>query len=149
MPDTPDAAMPQTLLAFDFGRRRIGVAVGQSITGSASPLGVIENTDTGPDQAALESLIREWRPELLVVGSPAHADGSPSAMQDRVKGFIEFLGAFNLPIDTVDERYTSMEAEEKLKDLRAAGARGRITKESIDSAAAVLIAERYLAAHQF
>lgn len=149
MPDTPDTAMPQTLLAFDYGRRRIGVAVGQSVTGSASPLGVVVNTDAGPDQAALAALIKEWRPALLVVGSPAHADGSPSDMQESIEHFIEILAEFELPIDTVDERYTSIEAAAKLKDARAAGARGRITKESIDSAAAVLIAERYLAAHRF
>lgn len=149
MPGTPDVAMPQTLLAFDYGRRRIGVAVGQTVTGSASPLGVVENTDSGPDQAALAALIREWQPGLLVVGSPAHADGSPSEMQKNVERFIKELAEFDLPVDTVDERFTSIEAEAKLKDARAAGARGRITKESIDSAAAVLIAERYLAAHQF
>ena len=70
-------------------------------------------------------------------------------MQEQVKDFVELLAAFEIPIDTVDERFTSMEAEVKLKEARAAGARGRITKESIDSAAAVLIAERYLAAHKF
>lgn len=149
MRDTPDAAMSQTLLAFDYGHRRIGVAVGQSVTGSASPLGVVENSDTGPNHAALAALVKEWRPGLLVVGSPAHADGSPSEMQKSVEQFIEELAGFELPIDTVDERYTSIEAEAKLKDARAAGARGRITRESIDSAAAVLIAERYLAAHKF
>lgn len=149
MPGTPDHEMPQTLLAFDYGRRRIGVAIGQSVTGSASPLGTVKNTAAGPDQQALAALIREWRPELLVVGSPAHADGSPSDMQQLVEAFIEVLGAFGLPVDTVDERYTSLEAAAKLKDARAAGARGRISKESIDSAAAVLIAERYLAAHKF
>ncbi len=149
MPDTPDTPMPRTLLAFDYGQRRIGVAVGQSVTGSASPLGIVDNRPSGPDQAALAALIREWRPELLVVGSPAHADGSPSEMQAHVKSFIEVLGTFALPIDTVDERYTSIEAETRLRDARAAGARRRITKASVDSAAAVLIAERYLAAHKF
>jgi putative Holliday junction resolvase len=141
--------MPQTLLAFDYGRRRIGVAVGQSITGSASPLGVVPNSDAGPEMPALAALIREWRPQLLVVGSPAHADGSPSDMQELVKAFIDALGAFEIPIDTVDERFTSIDAEARLKEARAAGARGRITRAAIDSAAAVLIAERYLAAHKF
>ena len=80
---------------------------------------------------------------------PAHADGSSSDMQNYVNQFIETLAVFELEIDTIDERFTSIEAEAKLKDARAAGARGRITKESIDSAAAVLIAERYLAAREF
>ena len=80
---------------------------------------------------------------------PTHADGSTSDMQNYVNQFIETLAVFELEIDTVDERFTSIEAEAQLKDARAAGARGRITKESIDSAAAVLIAERYLAARKF
>jgi putative Holliday junction resolvase len=138
--------MPQTILAFDYGRRRIGVAVGQTVTESASPLGIVDNLDTGPDVEKIAALIAEWRPGLLVVGMPAHADGSPSDMQNYVRRFIELLKNYQLPIDTVDERFTSIEAEAKLKDARAAGARGRISKESIDSAAAVLIAERYLAA---
>lgn len=148
MPGTPDIAMPQTLLAFDYGHRRIGVAVGQTVTGSASPLGVVDNSDAGLNQAALAALIKEWRPGLLVVGSPAHADGSPSDMQKSIERFVADLARYELPVETVDERYTSIEAEAKLKAARAAGARGRITKESIDSAAAVLIAERYLAAHK-
>jgi putative Holliday junction resolvase len=138
--------MPETILAFDYGRRRIGVAVGQTITASASPLGVVSNDYSGPDQEKIASLIKEWRPSRLVVGMPAHADGSASDMQNYVNQFIETLAVFEIEIDTVDERFTSIEAEARLKDARAAGARGRITKESIDSAAAVLIAERYLAA---
>ena len=141
--------MPETILAFDYGRRRIGVAVGQTITASASPLGVVSNDYSGPDQEKIASLIKEWRPSRLVVGMPAHADGSSSDMQNYVNQFIETLAVFELEIDTIDERFTSIEAEAKLKDARAAGARGRITKESIDSAAAVLIAERYLAAREF
>ena len=138
--------MPETILAFDYGRRRIGVAVGQTITASASPLGVVSNDYSGPDHEKIASLIKEWRPNRLVVGMPAHADGSASDMQNYVNQFIETLAVFEIEIDTIDERFTSIEAEAQLKDARAAGARGRITKESIDSAAAVLIAERYLAA---
>ena len=136
---------PRTILAFDFGLRRIGVAVGQDVTDSASPVGVITNRDEGVDHDAIGRLIHEWRPTGLVVGMPAHADGSPSDLQAPVEVFISDLEAFGLPIDTVDERYTSVEAERVLKDARAAGTRGRISKEMIDSTAAVFIAERYLA----
>ena len=136
---------PATILAFDFGLRRIGVAVGQSVTGSASPLGVVANRESGVDHDAIAALIKEWRPDLLVVGMPAHADGSASAMQEPVCAFIEELSEHGLPVETVDERYTSVEAERVLKEARAAGTRGRIAKEQIDSAAAVFIAERYLA----
>ena len=136
---------PTTILAFDFGLRRIGVAVGQSVTGSASPLAVVANRETGVDHSAIAALIREWRPSRLVVGMPAHADGSDSDMQQPVLAFIDELRRYDLPIVTVDERYTSVEAERVLREARAAGTRGRISKEDIDSAAAVFIAERYLA----
>jgi len=144
MPVTPDLSQPSLILAFDFGLRRIGVAVGQDITGTASPLGVIANRDDGVDHQALAALIKEWRPTGLVVGMPTHADGSPSDMQKPVDAFIEDLRRYELSIDTVDERYTSVAAEQALKEARAAGTRGRISKEMIDSAAAVFIAERYL-----
>jgi putative Holliday junction resolvase len=145
MPDTPDLSRPATILAFDFGLRRIGVAVGQTVTGSASPLGTIANRDSGIDRESIESMIREWRPDVLVVGMPAHADGSASEMQKPVETFVDELRRFGLPVETVDERYTSVEAERVLKEARASGSRGRISKEEIDSAAAVFIAERYLA----
>ena len=144
MPVTPDLSQPRTILAFDFGLRRIGVAVGQDVTGTASPLGVVPNRDDGVDLEAISALIKEWRPTGLVVGMPSHADGSPSALQEPVEAFIEQLRSYGLSIDTVDERYTSVDAEQVLKAARTAGSRGRISKEMIDSAAAVFIAERYL-----
>lgn len=136
---------PRTLLAFDFGLRRIGVAVGQDVTASASPLGVVANRADGIDHDAIAAFIKEWRPSEIVVGMPAHADGTASTLQAPVEAFIEELRRYELPIATVDERYTSVEAESVLKNARAAGARGKISKEMIDSAAAVFIAERYLA----
>jgi putative Holliday junction resolvase len=144
MPGTPELSTPRTILAFDFGLRRIGVAVGQDVTGSASPLGIIENRDSGLNHERLAALIEEWRPTTLVVGMPAHADGSPSEIQQHVKAFIQELERYGLPTATIDERYTSIEAERVLKDARGAGARGRISREMIDSTAAVFIAERYL-----
>jgi len=134
----------RTILAFDFGLRRIGVAVGQDVTGSASPLGVVANRPEGADHAAIAALIREWQPTGIVVGMPAHTDGSRSDMQEPVEAFIQELRRYQLAIDTVDERYSSLEATAALKESRAAGSRGRISKEMIDAAAAVFIAERYL-----
>ncbi len=141
---TPDLSAPRTILAFDFGLRRIGVAVGQDVTGSASPLGVVANREDGVDQQAIAALIKEWRPSRIVVGMPSHADGSPGDLQKFVESFIKELQRYGLDVDTVDERYTSVEAEHALREARAAGTRGRISKEMIDSAAAVFIAERYL-----
>jgi len=147
MPDTPDLG-PKTILAVDFGLRRIGIAVGQSITGSASPLGVVRNGEEGPDFDSLGKLIDEWQPSLLVVGMPRHIDETPSDMTAHVESFIEELRRYNLPIETIDERNTSTEARTVLKNARATGSRGRIRKEMVDSAAAVFIAERYLTSHR-
>jgi len=147
MPATPesDFSSTETILAFDLGLRRIGVAVGQTITGSASPLRVVTNGDSGPDFKTISTLIDEWQPARLIVGLPMHADGSPGELQSHVEGFVRELWRYQLPVATVDERYTSLEAEAALKNARAAGSRGRISKEMVDSAAAVFIAERYLA----
>jgi putative Holliday junction resolvase len=133
------------VLCFDFGQRRIGVAVGQDVTGSASPLGVIDNRDSGVDHTAIAALVDEWQPTGLVVGLPLHSDGTPSDITERVLGFVEELRQYHLPVDTVDERYTSIDAERALKAARASGAGRRVSKQRIDSAAAVFIAERYLA----
>lgn len=137
--------MPETILAFDYGRRRIGVAVGQDVTASASPVGSIANDDNGVDHAQLSLLIAEWRPARLVVGMPLHADGSASEMTDAVDTFVAELAQYELPVETIDERYTSLEAERTLKKARQQGSRGRISKADVDAAAAVCIAERYLA----
>lgn len=146
MPDTPDqqGSQTETILAFDFGLRRIGVAVGQTVTGSASPLGVVANGDNGPDFGAISTLISEWCPSRLIVGLPMHADGSATRIQPQIEAFADELATYQLPINMVDERYTSIEAETVLKNARAAGSRGRLSKEMIDSAAAVFIAERFL-----
>ncbi|HEY5641488.1 MAG TPA: Holliday junction resolvase RuvX [Woeseiaceae bacterium] len=136
---------PKTILAFDFGLRRIGVAVGQEVTSSASPIGIVANRETGADFARIAALVHEWRPAVLVVGMPSHADGSQSEIEEPVRAFIEDLTRYGLPVHTVDERYTSIEAERVLKKAREQGTRGRISRDMIDSAAAVFIAERYLA----
>ncbi|MDG2288668.1 MAG: Holliday junction resolvase RuvX, partial [Woeseiaceae bacterium] len=97
-------SQPRTILAFDFGLRRIGVAIGQDVTSSASPLGVVSNRNESVDHAAIAAIIKEWRPTGIVVGMPSHADGSPSEMQKPVESFIKELRRYELDIDTVDER---------------------------------------------
>jgi putative Holliday junction resolvase len=135
---------PETIIAFDFGLRRIGVAVGQQVTNSANPLGAIGNGDDGPDWERIASLVREWQPARLIVGLPLHADGTPSELGKLATAFIHDLARFDLPVDAVDESYTSLEAEALLKTRREQGLRGRIGKADIDAAAATLIAERWL-----
>jgi putative Holliday junction resolvase len=137
--------LPETILAFDYGLQRIGVAVGQDVTASASPVGVVANGADGVDHDRIRAIIREWQPTRLVVGMPRHADGSPSAMTAAVEAFIEELAQYGLPVSEIDERYSSLEAEQALKNARKQGSRGRISKQDIDAAAAVFIAERYLA----
>jgi len=145
MPATPERRRPQTLLAFDYGRRRIGVAVGQAVTGSATALGTADNGPGGPDWVRLGAWVREWQPDCLVVGMPSHTDGSPSEIGAEARRFAAQLSRFDIPVSMVDERYSSLEAEARLKEDRARGTRGRIRKEHVDAVAAVLIAERWLA----
>ena len=145
MPGTPDSKSPETIVAFDFGLRRIGVAVGQDVTATANPLAAVRNSDAGPDWPAIEKIVGEWRPSRLIVGMPLHEDGSPSEMGIHINAFIKDLARFELPVEQMDERYSSLEAGEMLKSERAAGLRGRINKEEIDSMAAALIAKRWLA----
>ena len=136
---------PELILAFDFGQRRIGGAVGQAVTGSASPRGIIDNRDGDIDFAAIDRLVAEWRPVRLIVGLPLNADDSAGPLGAAVRAFVAALERYRLPIVTTDERYSSIEAERLLQKARADGRRGRIDKAAIDAAAAVLIAERYLA----
>ena len=144
MPATPDNKRPQTIVALDYGSRRIGVAVGQQVTGSANPVATIGNGDSGPDWHALGRILDEWRPSTLVVGMPFDTDGNPTETSAAVDAFVSALARFDVPVETVDERYSSLEAEEMLRSERALGIRGRISKEMIDAAAATLIAERWL-----
>lgn len=115
------------------------------MTGSASALGTVANRDHGPDWPAIGRLIAEWQPSSLVVGLPLCADGSDSASGDAARRFGDALGRFDLPVDVVDERYSSLEARERLVSERRQGLRGRLKKEMVDAAAAVVIAERWLA----
>jgi putative Holliday junction resolvase len=144
MPDNP----PSTLLGFDFGLKRIGAAVGQSVTGSASPLGVVAVRDGQPDWPALARLVAEWRPTALVVGLPYNMDLSEQDMTQRARRFAgELAERFPLPVHTVDERLSSREAEAQLKERRQQGRR-RVTREDIDGAAACVILESWFNSRQ-
>jgi putative Holliday junction resolvase len=120
----------RTVLAFDFGLKRIGVAVGEPELGTAHPLPRI----AAPGFAAIEKLVHEWRPAVLVVGLPV-AEGGEHALAGRVQRFARQLaGRFRLPVETVDERYTSVEAEHRLRGAKS---------KPVDSVAAQLILEQY------
>ncbi len=104
--------MSQTILAFDFGEKRIGVAVGNTITKTAEPLKVIQEKNQDTRFVVIEELIAEWQPQLLVVGLPTHPDGAEHEMTQRAKRFGNQLkGRFQREVVWVDERYTSVLVE--------------------------------------
>lgn len=131
-------------LGFDFGLKRIGVAVGQTLTVSATPLGAVAAHAGEPDWGALERLLKEWRPRALVVGLPYNMDQSEQPMTHKARHFADQLAQrFQLPVFTIDERLSSREAEERLKALRQQGRR-KSSRADVDSAAACVILESWL-----
>ena len=124
-----------TILSFDFGTRRVGVAVGNSITQSGQALKTIAAPSSDALFREIESLLKEWQPDQLVVGRPVHPDGSPHEMTAKAVRFGNQLhGRFHLPVAWVDERYTSavLEGDSKMHD-------------NLDAHSAVLILEQYFA----
>ncbi len=141
MPDTTD---PCTVLAFDYGLKRIGVAVGQTVTGSATPLATLNAADTEGTGRAVDALVREWRPARLLLGEPAtFAPDEP--VRQAIRSFAETLSRYGLPVEFVDESLSSHEAESRLAGQRRERQRGRVRKTDIDAEAARIIAERWLA----
>ena len=120
-----------TILAFDFGLKRIGVAIGNSMICQAKPLSVITATANEPKFAAIDSLIKEWGASRIVVGLPSHPDGTEHEMSARCRRFANQVhGRFNLPVELVDERYSSAVIAAK---------RGEV----IDDRAAAVILQQY------
>ena len=129
------------MLAFDFGTRRIGVALGNTLLRVARPLTTIAVEANAARFAAVAALIGEWQPELLVVGHPVHADGAEHALTARAGRFARQLeGRFGLPVAQVDERFTSVAAEDT---LAAAGFRAGARKAARDEVAAQLILQSW------
>tara|TARA_Y100001951_G_scaffold41970_1_gene33215 strand:- start:419 stop:856 length:438 start_codon:yes stop_codon:yes gene_type:complete len=130
-------------MAFDYGTRQIGVAVGQTLTGSAEPLTNLRARDGVPDWDQLARLIREWEPSVLVVGLPLNMDGSASDMSERAARFARRLnGRFQLPVETVDERLSTFEAKQHLKDQGRTPSSYR--DDPVDSLAAALLLQTWL-----
>jgi len=134
-----------TLLAFDFGEKRIGVAVGDTLLKLAHPLLTIEAEENAAKFAQIKSLLKEWRPALLVVGLPMSMEGEAHAMTALAQKFAQRLeGRFNLPVVMVDERLSSAEASQS---LREAGIHGRAQKQMLDQVAAQTILQSYFDAY--
>ena len=130
-----------TVLAFDFGERRIGIAVGEHLINSANPLTTIDNESNEVRFAVITQLIKEWQPKLLVVGLPLSLDGSETEVTQLCKKFARRLnGRFNLPVIMIDERYSSAEASQLLNET---GIKGRAQKAMLDQVAAQTILRSY------
>jgi putative Holliday junction resolvase len=135
---------PQTVLAFDFGLKRIGIACGDTLTRHAAARAAAAVHRGVPDWEAIAREVRALAPAILVVGAPYNVDGSEGTLLTAARRFAaELERRFALPVQLVDERFSSLEASEALKRRRASGARGRIEPAAIDSAAAAVILGRW------
>ena len=141
----PAAPASETVLAFDFGEKRIGVAVGESLIGSARALTTINEAASDVRFSAIERLIAQWQPARLVVGLPRNDDGSEHALGARCRRFANQLhGRFGLPVTMVDESYSSLEADAALKQD---GTHWQARKAVLDAHAAQVILQSYLVEH--
>ena len=132
----------ETLLAFDYGEKHIGVAVGQTLTGTANPLETVRVTGKGPDWDAVARLVQAWRPDTLVVGLPLNMDGTEQDLTRRARRFANRLrGRFGLRVELVDERLTTREARERL------ALAGRVGDDDHPVAAQVIL-EDWLGRHE-
>ena len=145
----PDRA-PSIVIALDFGLKRIGIASGDTLTRSAHARGAVANGPQGPDWAALQKHIEDLRPVRLAVGEPYNADGSASPLTEVARRFAaELRQRSSLPVDLVDERWSSQDAEQRLRAARAGGLRTRrVSKADVDATAAAVILERWFETQQ-
>lgn len=133
--------MSQTLIAFDFGMKSIGCAVGQSITGTAQALPAFKAQDGIPNWDAIEKMLQDWKPDLLIVGLPLNMDGTEQPLTQRAKKFANRLhGRFGLNVELHDERLTTVEAR---AEIFARGGFKALKKDKIDSISACLILESW------
>ena len=133
--------MSGTFLAFDFGTRSIGVAVGQQITGTARPLNALKAQNGTPDWTLIEKLLKEWQPALVIVGLPLNMDGTEQSLTARARNFANKIhGRFGVAIKLHDERLSTVEARAGLFEH---GGFRALDKGSVDSASAVVILESY------
>ncbi len=137
--------MSGTILAFDYGLKSIGVAVGQQLTGSASTLKALKAQDGTPDWQQIEQLLKEWQPAFVVVGLPLNMDGTEQPFTLRVHKFVNRLhGRFGIKVLTHDERLTTVDAR---ADLFAQGGFKKLSKDAVDCWSAKLILESYFENH--
>lgn len=140
---------PKIILAFDYGTRRIGVASGDTLTRTAREVTTLQCTSAQtPPWAALDRLVAEYRPAQFVVGVPYNMDDTPTALTEASRAFADELHArYAIPAALVDERLSSREASDQIREARALGLkRKRSTREDIDQVAARILLEQWLQA---
>jgi len=132
-------------MGFDYGARRIGVALGNAITHSARALEVLPNGEQGPDWPRLDALLREWHPDALLVGLPLMLDDSEQHNSRAARAYAaELERRYRLPVALVDERHSSQEAAQRFAARRASGTAKRKHAAALDAVAAEIIVERWL-----
>jgi putative Holliday junction resolvase len=137
----------RTLLGFDFSKNRIGIAVGNELTGSITPLETLTARNQKPDWDGLTRLINEWQPDLCVVGLPLTEDGEEQEASQAARRFANQLnGRYQVPVELVDERYSTREAQ-SLIQASAMSKKDRQNKTNIDKIAAQLILQSWLENH--
>jgi putative holliday junction resolvase len=141
----PESSRPKIVLAFDFGLRRIGVACGDSLSRNTSALETVPAGPKGPRWELITAMMRDWQPDMAVVGLPYNVDGSDNDMTGAARGFAaELARRYALEVVMVDERYSSLEAASRLQAARESGLRRRrVAKSDVDAAAARVILERW------
>ncbi|MBF6022646.1 Holliday junction resolvase RuvX [Lysobacter niastensis] len=136
-----------TVLGFDVGSRRIGIAVGSAFGHGARALAVVDVHASGPDWAMIDRLRKEWRPDGMIVGDPMTLEGGDQPIRQRAHAFARELHArYKVPVVLVDERSSSIEAAQRFASDRAEGRKRRRDADALDAVAAAVIIERWLAA---
>lgn len=149
MPESAAIPAQATVLGFDAGSRRIGVAVGSAYGAGARALAMIDVHGHGPDWPAIDRLVKEWRPQGLLVGDPMTLDGGDQPIRAFAKGFAQALQSrYALPVAMIDERTSSLEAAQRFAQARAQGGKRRRDAQALDAIAAAVIVDRWLHAPQ-
>ena len=145
-PSRPKNLQESNVIGFDYGEKRIGIAIGLTSIGTANPLTTLSVPSTGIPWDKIDSLIQQWQPNMLIVGRVEHQTQNDNRIQKLINSFCENLKSrYQLPVETIDESYSSATAYEILKNMRSEGKRKKINKEDIDKASAAIILHSWFA----
>lgn len=138
------------IIAFDFGLKRTGVAVGNTVTGSSAPECALISKNQQPDWHGITKLFKQWQPSQVVVGMPTELDGSENPLKKTIDRFCnQIQGRYNVAVDQENEQFTSLEAAQRLKQLRQSGRKQKISKHEVDKIAAAIILENWMQRNSF